>query len=254
MTAGRNDGPIVLVPGAWMGAWVWDDTVQRLVDLGHRATALTLVGLEPDTPREVAAAVTLDDHVNHVLDFMNREHMDSVVLVGHSYSGVVVGQVADRASNAVRRSVHIASFLPRDGRSMLDDWGPSAEARQDEKDQVRDDGMLWAPPPGPALEAESDLTPEHRRLLASRFVDHPGRTVLDPAKLSRPVTDQPVTFIASAATGSDPLGDLPPELQDGVPPRWQVRSMSGGHWPMLTNPDELVAHLDEAATTSVTGR
>lgn len=46
----------------------------------------------------------------------------------------------------LRRSVHIASFLPRDGRSLLDDWGPDEQQRRDENGQVRNDGMLWAPP------------------------------------------------------------------------------------------------------------
>lgn len=244
MIADRNDRPVIVcVPGAWMGAWIWHDTIRRLANLGHHATALTLDGLEPDTPAADAAAVTLDDHVRQVLDV---ERVQSVVLVGHSFSCVVVGQVADRAPDIVRRSVHIRSFLPRHGRLLLDDWGPDAQLRQDEKDQICNDGMLWAPPPGPALKAERDLTPPCRRWLTSRFVAHPGRTVLDPAALSRPVTDQPVTFIASAPTGSDPRAYLPPELRGQTPPPWQLRTMTGGHWPMLTNPDDLVAHLHEA--------
>ena len=47
---------------------------------------------------------------------------------------------------------------------------------------------------------------------------------------------------------ADPREDLPPEFADGTPDRWTLRTMNGGHWPMLTDPATLVAHLVEAAS------
>lgn len=250
MEHGDRQGPVVLlVPGAWMGAWIWDDMLASVRRRGHAAMALTLPGLEAARPNEVASRVTLEDHVRAVLHVIESEQLTSIVLVAHSYSGVVVGQVADRLPEVVRRSVHIGSFLPRDGRSLLDDWGPDVATRQAEKDEVAST-MLWDPPPAAALEGEADLASTHRRMLGERFVAHPGRTVLDPAVLSRPITRQPVTYIATAATGDDPRADLPPELAAGVPARWEVRAMTGGHWPMLTRVEELSMSLDEALSSA----
>lgn len=76
-----------------MGGWIWDDMVDRLTGLDHDARTMTLPGCRPDDSE--ASAVSLADHVNAVVAKI-EEIGDDVVLVGHSYSGLVVGQVADR--------------------------------------------------------------------------------------------------------------------------------------------------------------
>lgn len=237
----------VLVPGAWMGGWVWADTAARLQARGHRACTLTLTGLTGRTRPQQAAAVRLDRHVQDVLDLLAAQNLTDVVLVGHSYSGIVVVQVADRVPHLVRRSVHLGSFLPRDGRSLIDDWGADAQAREAERRQIIQDGMLWAPPSPQALGAEPDLTPETRAQLAARFVWHPGRTVLDHAHLDRPVTQQPASYVTLTPTGADPHDDLPPDLAVGPPPSWRLRTLTSGHWPMLSAPAALADVLAEEA-------
>lgn len=194
----------VLVPGAWMGGWVWQDIVDRLQGADHPARTLTLTGLEPDAAPQDVAAVDLRQHVDDVIDELERDDLRDVVLVAHSYSGLVVGQVADRVPERIRHCVHVASFLPRGGRSLLDDWGDDKELRAQERQRVLDDAV-WAPPPPEALTEISDLDPDARRRLGEGFVDHPGRTVLDPVALSRPVTEQPLTFVATAAPGEEAL-------------------------------------------------
>lgn len=233
----------VLVPGAWMGGWIWADTVARLRAAGHRARTLTLTGLEDGTPGAQAASVSLERHVQDVLVLLASADLTDVVLVGHSYSGVVVGQVADRAPDRVRRSVHLGSFLPRDGRSLIDDWGADEGARTTERQQIIDDGMLWAPPPAAALAAVPDLGLDARRWLTARLVPHPGRTVLDPARLDAPVTEQPVSYVSLAPAGVDPLADLPPEAAGRLPASWRLRTLASGHWPMVSVPDALTALL-----------
>ncbi|MBR7744000.1 alpha/beta hydrolase [Phycicoccus sp. BSK3Z-2] len=240
MTPTDHRPVVVLVPGAWMGAWIWEDTVERLHADGHAAETLTLRGLGRSDDDDTRASTTLEDHVLDVVAVVERLRPASVVLVGHSYSGAVVGQVADRMPDAVAHTVHVGSFLPRAGRSLLDDWGDDEEARGQEKRQVRDDGDLWAAPPAEALEMETDLDPSQRQWLLDGFVPHPGRTVLDPAVMVRPVTSRPATFVADAAD------DLPPELAAGPPEGWTLEVVGGGHWPMLTRPEALDRVLREA--------
>lgn len=232
-------------PGRLDGFWVWDDALERLEALGHRARTLSLPGLEPGTTAERAAAVKLADHVDATCELVRATGPDPLVLVGHSYSGVVVGQVADRLPDLVHRSVHVGSFLPRDGRSLLDDWGDDEQARAEEKAQIVHDGMLWAPPPAAALAMEPDLEATRRQWLLDRFVAHPGRTVLDPATMTRPITEQPVTFVATAPTGTDPRSDLPVELTSRLPGLWRLATLSGGHWPMVTVPGQLATIIHE---------
>ncbi|MEE8599724.1 alpha/beta fold hydrolase [Euzebya tangerina] len=250
MSKADSIGPqLVLVPGAWMGSWIWDETVARLRVARVGVTSVTLQGLAHDLHDDERSSVTLLDHVRQLMDVVVADGR-SVVLVGHSYSGLVVGQVADQLGELVRRSVHVSSFLPRDGRSLIDDWGPDEQAREQERQDILAGDLLWAPPPPGALEHEAALSSQQRRWLSQRFVPHPGRTVLDPAAMSAPITAQDVTFVASSAPGSDPSDDLPPEVVDGLPDGWDVRTMNGGHWPMLSDPDGLAQILIDSATRS----
>lgn len=251
-SAGAGSAPgatLVLVPGAWMGGWIWHDTVAALRSAGCSATTLTMDGLQPGLSREARAAVDLAQHVDQLVRFIENKDLHDVVLVAHSYSGLVVGQVADRLPNRVRRSIHLGAFLPRDGRSLVDDWGRNESERTDEREQIGKDGQLWAPPTAPALETVSDLDDAQRVWLSGEFVEHPGRTVLDRVTLTEPVTAQPVTFVAMAEPGQDPLNDLPPELIAGLPGRWRLRTLTSGHWPMLSVPEPLQSLLLEESRT-----
>lgn len=227
-----------------MGDWIWDDVTVRLRALGHRVSSMTLPGLHAGTSPEDAAAVTLADHVAALREHVEALDADFVLLVGHSYSGMVVGQVADQLPNLVGHSVHIGSFLPRNGRSLIDDWGENERARTDERSEIVADGMLWAPPPAAALELDPALAAHHRAWLLERFVPHPGRTVLDPARLERPITDQRGTYVTDAPMDGDLPAGLLPELS--TPGNaWTVKRLGGGHWPMLTNTTELTQLLHD---------
>jgi pimeloyl-ACP methyl ester carboxylesterase len=228
-----------------MGAWIWRDMVERLRDWGFAADTLTLPGCSLGATTQEASRARLAEHVDAVVAHLNAAaaslKTDAVVLVAHSYSGVVVGQVADRYPAIVRRSIHVGSFLPQHGRSMLDDFSDSEDLRSAERQQVVDAGYLWAAPPIEALAMESDMSESQQRWLHDRFVPHPGHTVLDPAVMRRPVATQRATYIATASTGTDPTASLPPMLGETIPASWTLRTMSGGHWPMVTRPDELAS-------------
>lgn len=239
------DPTFVLVPGAWTGEWGWQDMVGRLQRAGHRALTLTLTGLGPDSLSDGDNDVGLERHIADVLELLEGEDLTDAVLVGHSYSGLVVGMVTDRASERIRRTIYVASFLPRHARSLIDDWGDDEDARNEERQDILDAGRRWAAPPAEGLAMIADLDEDQRRWLSKNFVTHPGGTVLDDVILRAPVTAQPVSFIATAADGADPLADLPAELSGGMPGRWRLRTLVSGHWPMMSVPEELVNLLIE---------
>lgn len=217
---------ILLLPGAWMGSWIWEPTAESLRSRGLDARAVTLAGLEPDTPAEQRAAVRLADHVDQVSGLAAAG--PPVVLVAHSYSGMVAAQVADRLGGQVRSSIHFQSFLPVDGRSLVDLWGPDDDARARERADIIADGCLWAAPPAAALNAEAGLSADSRAYLAARFTPHPGRTVLDRASLDQPVDSQHGVFVSSSpAQVPDTLGGAAD---------WRIEVLPGGHWSMLEHP------------------
>lgn len=104
---GRQDYP----PGSLLGAKYWDGTVAWLIAHGHAAFA-------PDLADEHTR--DLSDHISHVCSLIEGTAVTDVVLVGHSYGGMVITGVADRMPDRIRRLVYIDAALPDPGQSLFD--------------------------------------------------------------------------------------------------------------------------------------
>ncbi|GAA3958070.1 hypothetical protein GCM10022231_16790 [Gordonia caeni] len=227
-----------------MGAWIWEPTVERLIDRGMDADTITLRGLRAgDSPADVAS-VRLDDHVEQLIEHVENQGPRPVVLVSHSYSGMVTASVADRLADRQLGLVHIGAFLPTSGRSLLDDWGDSEHDRTQERDDIDAAGGLWAAPTRAMLDHQTDLSPADRDYLAAKLTAHPGRTVTDPAQLSGPVETQTATYVALTRDGGhdEAWRDAPPIARSAS--GWRRRHLVAGHWPMLSAVDATVDLLE----------
>ncbi|MGW2422730.1 alpha/beta fold hydrolase [Streptomyces sp. NPDC001709] len=222
----------VLVAGAWLGAWAWDEVAAELRAGGHEVHAVTLSGLaeKKDLP---AGQQT---HVQDIVDEIERRDLTDVVLVGHSYSGVPVGQAAERIGDRLRRVVFVDSNLPADGVSFLDGF-PSDHIRQ----SLAEHGGVWPPLP-PAAYAGQDLTDEQIGRIITDGTPHPGTTLGEPAVLKRPLGELPATYIKCSRP---PLPAVTEALAGG---RWDLVELNTGHWPMFSRPRELTRILADAAT------
>lgn len=231
----------VLVPGAWMGGWAWQSVAELLGERGHRAFTPTLAGLDGAADH---SQVRLADHVDQVVALLDAEDLRDVILVGHSYSGLVVGQVADRRPERVAHSVFVQAFLPQHGRSLIDDWGDDDTARAEERATIAARGR-WEPPTA-GLVYEPDLTDAQRHWLAANFVDHPRHTVTDAAVMRHPVQQLEATFIACVPTDN---AAVPAEITAlGRNTTWTVSTITAGHWPMVSIPQRLADLLHQTAT------
>jgi pimeloyl-ACP methyl ester carboxylesterase len=105
--SGRHDYP----DGGHLGAKYWDGTATVLREHGHRVFAPTLADEHTHD---------LTDHIGQVCAIMDAEDLRDVILVGHSYGGMVITGVADRMTDRVRRLVYIDAALPYPGQSLFD--------------------------------------------------------------------------------------------------------------------------------------
>src|SRR5690625_302000 len=110
----------ILVPGAWAGGWLWDEVARELRKKGHGTHQLTLAGLDGKSD---SGEVRLKTHVKDVRSYIASRDLPSVVLVGHSYSGFVVGQVASQHPDLIDHTIFVEAFLPVAGRSLLEASG-----------------------------------------------------------------------------------------------------------------------------------
>ncbi|WP_425247426.1 alpha/beta fold hydrolase [Streptomyces sp. NEAU-NA10] len=226
----------VLVAGAWLGAWAWDEVAAELRAAGEDAHPLTLSGLA----EKQGVPAGLETHVGDVVDEVERLGLRDVVLVGHSYSGIPVGQAAERIGDRLRRVVFVDANVPVDGESFLSGW-PSDPVRE----AIAAHDGFWPPLTADDC-AGQGLTDEQVRRFVEGATPHPGATLLEPAAVSRPLDALPATYIKCLLDGDEPMPAVA-ELLKGE--GWELVEMDTGHWPMFSQPRELARILRESAVS-----
>src|SRR4051794_29851500 len=117
----------VLVHGGGHGGWCYQRVARLLRADGHEVYAPTLTGLG-ERSNLLSPAIDLDLHVRDVTAVLHFEDLRDVILVGHSYGGMVITGAADRAADRVGRVVYLDAANPENGQSLLDVAGPMIEA------------------------------------------------------------------------------------------------------------------------------
>jgi pimeloyl-ACP methyl ester carboxylesterase len=161
----------VLVPGGGHGGWCYSRVAPVLRAAGHDVYTPTLTGLG-ERAHLMRADIDLDFHIRDVLAVLHYEDLHDVILVGHSYGGMVITGVGDRASDRVGKLVYLDAATPTDGESLVDHAGPVINAVRPFGETV--DGIELVLLPGPdagrlyGVEDERDLA-----WMAARLTPHP---------------------------------------------------------------------------------
>ena len=121
----QKGAPFVLVHGAWHGGWCWRRVVDRLTAAGRYVVAPTLSGVG-ERSHLASDAITLATHIDDVVNEIRWKDLESLVLVGHSYGGMVLTGVAERLRERIAAIVYLDAFLPQDGQSLTTILGPAA--------------------------------------------------------------------------------------------------------------------------------
>ena len=117
----------VLVHGGGHGGWCYQRVARRLRAAGHEVHAPSLTGCG-DRAHLVGPHVDLDLHTRDVAALLHSEDLRDVILVGHSYGGMVITGAADRAADRVGRLVYLDAANPVNGQSLVDVAGPVINA------------------------------------------------------------------------------------------------------------------------------
>ncbi|MFC4057216.1 alpha/beta fold hydrolase [Planomonospora corallina] len=236
----------ILLPGLWTGAWAWVGVAQRLKRFGHDARTITLSGLD-DADADVSG-IGLETHVDEVLSVIEKSDLHDAYVVAHSYSGIVAGIVADRMPERVAHTVFVEAFLPHDGRSLLDSFPD--RVRDYELRTIEQNDGRWPPPDVTVVAEGQDLSRQQAEFLRTQMIAHPGRTVSEPALMSRPVSKLRGTYVVCEKDHFD--GRVAPEIEAlRAEPSWGFRTLTTGQWPMFSNPDGLSRLLSDVAAADV---
>jgi pimeloyl-ACP methyl ester carboxylesterase len=232
---------IVLVHGAWMGAWAWDGVVRELARAGFDAVAVELPAHGDDpTPPESAS---LDAYVDAVLRAMPAD--GRVVLVGHSMGGIVISAVAERAPERIARLVYVAGYLPRSGESLY------ALSQTDTESEVgrhwrQDDPVRYSPASideaGRVAVFCADCPAAAAARLVARHRPEPVPPLATPVALS----DERFGRVPRVYLGTRSDRAVGPALQQrmvAAAPGTVLEWLEGGHAPMLAQPQRLAQRI-----------
>jgi pimeloyl-ACP methyl ester carboxylesterase len=184
---GGSLATLVLVHGGWTGGWRWRPAVGPLRSAGHEVFVPTLTGLG-ERVHLARPDVDLDTHVLDVVNLLIAEDLRDVVLVGHSYGGMVITGVAERAPERIARLIYLDAFVPHDGESLLDLLEP--EARRTIEDQ------RWSGDDDWRLSGPFDDRPRPRPTPSPRDSPQPWPTYAQGVRASNPAAaNLPRTYV-----------------------------------------------------------
>ena len=115
----------VLVHGAWIGGFCWRPNAQALRKAGHEVYTPTMTGLG-ERIHLMNPSINLDTHITDIVNVIKYEELSDVVLVGHSYGGMVITGVADALPDRITSLVYLDAFVPENGQSLVSLVPPGA--------------------------------------------------------------------------------------------------------------------------------
>jgi pimeloyl-ACP methyl ester carboxylesterase len=218
---------IVIVHGAWGGSWAFRKVEALLREKGFNVYRPQLTGLgervhlsRPD--------IGLSTHIDDVVNTILYEDLHDIILMGHSYGGMVITGVADRVPDRISRLVYLDAFVPNDGESVMSLVGPRGDWL---KPMIKGDYVvpMWVKP---------DQPPPHD-------VPQSLKTFTEPILLrNKAALKLPATYILTVDAGKEPKDDdFWPQAQRAKERGWPILQLTADHNAQWSAPEALVEML-----------
>jgi pimeloyl-ACP methyl ester carboxylesterase len=219
----------LFVPGAWDGGWDYAKVDSILTAQGDIVYRPTLTGLG-ERVHLANSSINLITYINDILNVIRFENLHDVILVGHSYGGMVISGVAEQMPERIRELVYLDAMVPNDGESAKDVCGD-----------------LWLPMTRGNVKDSMVLYPfGTTKVNPPADVPQPLNTFTQPVHISNPMVKKiPAVFILMTRDGkSSPEHDKMGRNRASER-GWKIFTFEGGHYSMREQPENLVKKLDE---------
>jgi pimeloyl-ACP methyl ester carboxylesterase len=233
-----------LVHGGAHGGWCYQRVARLLRASGHEVYAPSMTGLG-ERSHLLRPDIDLDLHITDITALLRYEDLREVILVGHSYGGMVITGVADRAADRVGRIVFLDAATPRNGQSLLDVAGPMIEATRPSGAVV--DGVELVLLPTPDAGYFYGVTdPDDVAWMADRLAGHPWKCFEQPLRLTNETALWAIPQFHVVCTSTVPTRD--PEMIRRARAEGRLWEIDTGHDLMLTEPQAVADALLEIAS------
>jgi pimeloyl-ACP methyl ester carboxylesterase len=226
----------VLVHGAWHGAWCWKRVCPILRQAGHEVHAVSLTGVG-EREHLLNAEINLKTHIKDVLAVIRHEELTDVVLVGHSYAGMVITGVADEllqsTQHPIKHLVYLDAVTPHNGESWSSRHSPETKAARIAS-ATEENGLAL-----PVSDASVfGLAGDDLRWVNRRMTPQPFGVYEDALHFNAPrLAGVPRTFVDCTSPALKTIAVMRERVR--TEPHWRVREIETGHDAMISAPIEL---------------
>lgn len=234
----------VLVHGAWHTGAELEPTAAPIRAAGHTVHTPTILGNRPGDKKTVGLA----EAITSIVDYLREHDLKDVILVGHSYGGMVITGVADQAPERIRRLVYWNAFVPNNGESLNDMIPPHYVALFEQIEKERGDGSVVAPFPiwREAFMNDADAALADRAY--GLLNPHPAKTFKDKIQLkTNPAEMQIAKSYINCTEDTSLPHSMPwhPRLSEKLG-LFRLVQMPGSHESCFTNPVRLAQAIMDA--------
>jgi len=216
----------VIVHGAWGGGWAFKKVDSLLTEKGCIIYRPTLTG-QGERVHLYNEEVGLQTHIDDIVNTILFENLHDVILVGHSYGGMVVTGVADSIPDRIKEIIYVDAFLPDSGDNVSSQWNNHTVSL----DSISRDGILFPPWLKPGSPLPHD-------------VPQPLKTFTDKIVLKHPSPAVPAIYILTVAAGTQPGDDdFAPQAAKARKKGIKVLQLQAEHNPQWSAPEAFAEML-----------
>jgi len=227
----------VLVHGGGHGGWCYQPVARILRSKGQEVVTPTLTGLG-ERAHLLGPDVDLDLHITDVVELLRFEDLHDVILVGHSYGGMVITGVADRAGGRIAHMVYLDAANPVNGQSLVDVAGPLMEAARKKARIVNGIELVLYPGEDP-MSFYGVTDPDQIAWMKPKLTPHPWKCFEQKLVLEDEAAMRRIPETHIVCTSTLPVRDVEALRARSDGRFWDVDT---GHDLMISEP-EIVAEL-----------
>ena len=221
----------VFVAGGGWGGFIWRDVASRLHKQGHDVFTPTLTGVG-ERVHLASPQIDLQTNIQDILGVLEYEGLHEVILVGHSFGGLVITGVAEQEPERLAQLAYLDGLVPQDGQSGWDVTDPALKARIEQRVRASGDGWRLLPPPD----------------APARITAHPFKPLIEPLTIQNPAAARlSHSFAYCTRTGRPTLDVIAARVRaEG----WHYYEVEADHMAMLTAPQAVADILLKIAEGS----
>ena len=226
----------VLAHGSWHGGWCWRRVADQLRAAGHHVETPSYSGMG-DRAHLLNESIDIETFVQDIVSVINHNDLEDVILVGHSFAGVVITGVADRIPGKLRHLVYLDSLILESGKNSFSMYPPDEAAARIEAAKKAGGGIAVPPPAAlPGVWGLTQGTPDYEWVL-KHLTAQPLKSYTTALTLKNPISNG---ISRTYVECTQPLHPVLAASRDLVARQsgWKRIQLSAPHDCMVTHPNE----------------